>query len=227
MLAFSLLGPFNETYQTALIGYNLLSGPEFGTDEGAPKNIGQGYRWNTKVAYYAYDASFIEFFGTNGVQECDKAFAIFNSLSNVDSYSADLHELPLDTTRMNHTAEQFGLLDLKSTVMWLITEQLGLENSVRFVFALHDRGQPTGSVCPNYDYDVIMRNYDVVSDNYSPYVNGVLYVPTLQELCAEMYYGPGQLCSDGGVGDGNRGGCGCGGARILPRDGMVRAIRPG
>ena len=41
--AFALLGPF-EAWQTPELGYNPL-----GTDIGAPKNLGEEYRWNVPV----------------------------------------------------------------------------------------------------------------------------------------------------------------------------------
>ncbi len=46
-----------------------------------PKNIGEGYRQNKGAIYYAYDASFLGFFGSasNGVEPADEAFAIMNA----------------------------------------------------------------------------------------------------------------------------------------------------
>src|SRR5438445_12290564 len=96
---FALLGP-KEAFQTAALGYNrlteldypatswlILSGPEFTY---APKNLGEEYRWSVPVLYYTYDTSFLDYFAADGVQAVDSAFAIFNSLTNVSSYTSDL-----------------------------------------------------------------------------------------------------------------------------------------
>lgn len=185
LFAYALLGPVNEAYQVQTIGFNEVN-PNWGADVGAPKNIGQFYRYNTKVIYYAPAPSFTEYFGTNGISEADKAFLVYNSLRNVDAYSRSLSEIPDNTTRVNYSAAQVGLTDLKSLVMSLIAEQLGLAEPDRYTFTLHSRFLPTGGMCPNYDYFVIMRNFDPVTDNYSPYVNGVLYTFGIVEECAAM-----------------------------------------
>src|SRR5262249_43891806 len=86
-LGFSLLGPVNEPYQVPVIGFNLAG------DVGAPKNLGEEYRRNTPVMYYAFDANFLDYFGSNGVAAVDLAFAVFNALTNASSYSQDLSEI--------------------------------------------------------------------------------------------------------------------------------------
>src|SRR6266516_1836777 len=97
--AFSLLGPYaiagGNVWQTARIGYN-----EPG-DTGGPMNAaaGEEYRWNTPNVFYAYDAAFLSYFRTRGVEEVEKAVKIVNdlpasSLLNVDDY-------PLTTERIN------------------------------------------------------------------------------------------------------------------------------
>ena len=89
--AFSLLGPTNtEPWQVHDLGYQLNS------DVGGPMNIGEDYRRNTPVLYYAFDENFLDYFGSNGVWAVDQAFAIMNSLQPVSSYSADLSEVPLE-----------------------------------------------------------------------------------------------------------------------------------
>ena len=61
--AFSLLGPANETYQIQTLGY------DFDSDIGAPKNLGEEYRWSLPKIYYAFDQSFLDYFGSNGVAQ--------------------------------------------------------------------------------------------------------------------------------------------------------------
>src|SRR5580658_8334208 len=44
-----------------------------------PKNIGEEYRPNIPVWYYAYDATFLDYFGSNAVASIDQGFDIFNN----------------------------------------------------------------------------------------------------------------------------------------------------
>ena len=59
----------------------------------------------------------------------DAAVAVFNNLSNVSSFSADLHEFPIEENRLNYTASALHLFDLKSTVMELLIERLAKAQS--------------------------------------------------------------------------------------------------
>ena len=183
--AFVLGGPINEAWQVQDLGYALPG------DLMAPKNIGEDYRRNTPVIYYAFDETFLDFFGSNGVWAVDQAFAILNNLHNVSDtnyYSEDLHEVPLEARRFNQTAGALNLIDLKSEVLTLLLEQMGLADAVRFTWTLHDR--TAAASCPvGNQYLVTKRNFDIVPSNldqlqYSSYVNGVLFSYYIQEYCA-------------------------------------------
>lgn len=182
-LAFSLIGPINEGWQAPEIGYGV------GGDLGAPKNIGEEYRRNTPVLYYTMDVNFIEYFGTNGMKAIDDAFAVFNALTNVSSYSRELTEFPLAVTRENYQASALGLLDVKSSLMHVIVEQLGLADPERFVWTLHDRFDRGPAPCPaTMEYFVVKRNWDLVPSplnqlQSSSYVNGTLYSYYILEFC--------------------------------------------
>ncbi len=190
MLGFALMGPLNEAFQDPTIGYNEQTAPaiEFGdiggfTDVGGPKNLGEGYRWNTPTLYYAFDASFIDYFGSNGVAAVDQAFAMMNNLSNVSSYSADLSEWPLKSSRINYRAQALSLLDVKSTTLGLLMEQIGLAQPVRWTWCLHDRfALPSPPACA-FEYIIVQRNFDPVTHDYTSYVNGTLYDYYIGELC--------------------------------------------
>ena len=147
--AFSLLGPLStapggEAWQTPALGYNALN-----TDIGSPKNLGEEYRWNVPVITYAFDNSFLTYFGSEGVAAVDSAFAIFNSLPDLTSLSTNLSEYPLldpatgasttyrDARRINLRAEADNLLDLKTMTMGLVIEQLGLASPERWAWVLH------------------------------------------------------------------------------------------
>ena len=171
-----------DSWQTADIGYGL------GGDIVAPKNIGQEYRRNTPVMYYTYDENFISYFNanntTNGTAAVDAALAILNNLTNVDSFSPELSEFPLNSRKYNYLAQGLGLTDLKSTALYLMMEQMGLAEPDRYVWTLHDRYLPPGGTCPlDEEYVVIQRNFDPVSDVYSSYVNGTLYTYKIEEFC--------------------------------------------
>ena len=214
-----MLGPVangGDAWQVTLIGYNPLTtdtAVPWLTDGllAGPKNLGEGYRRNTPVMYYTFDPSFGDYFGSSGELAVEQAFDILNSLTNVDSYSAYLSEFPLNSESENYTANGLGLLDLKSTTMALILEQLGLADAVRYTWALHNRytGAVGASCTPaaynnsvGYEYSVIQRNFEYfltplsyISTNgqvgqYSPYVNGELYSYNIYENCGEALQSP-------------------------------------
>ncbi|MGD1088591.1 MAG: Ig domain-containing protein [Verrucomicrobiota bacterium] len=206
---FSLLGPVangGDAWQVTLIGYNPLgvsAAPPFFIDGAltGPKNLGEGYRRDIPVLYYACDANFIDYFGSNGVAAVQQAFAILNNLTNVDRYSSGLTEFPLNSQSVNYQASALGLADLKSTVLAEMMEQVGLADAVRYTWALHDRYVPSGAVCTppgpgdGLEYLVIQRNFDITASpldqlQYSAYVNGELYTYYIDENCGETLASP-------------------------------------
>jgi len=177
--AFSLLGRFKDAANGAPIPWQ---GPGFGGqpqglgyellgDAGGPMSALEGYRWNVPVITYAFDSTFLRYFGTNGVNAVEEAIAILNALPPASSMSASLSEFALDTKGVNFTAATLGLLDVKSIALAHLVEQMGLANPERFVWALRDRRTPTGAT----NYSVIQLNYDPATVQESSYVNGVLY----------------------------------------------------
>jgi hypothetical protein len=181
--AFSLLGPppasgtAPDGFQQPVIAYHL------GGDIGGPKNLGEEYRWNTPNLFYAFDASFLDYFGSNGVFAIEQAIAIFNNLTNFSAMSADLSEFPLEVTRQNYRASALNLMDLKSVALSFILEELGLTDPVRYTWCLRDRRPLPNLTCPFMHYDVIMRNFDPVTLAPSRYVNGTLYSYFIVERC--------------------------------------------
>src|SRR5271169_2295966 len=147
---FALIGPgigggaLGDAWEQPVIGYGLPG------DVGTPKNIGEEYRRNTPVMYYAFDDNFSGFFGTDGEAAVTNAFAILNNLTNMTSYSPSLSEFPLNSQQINPTAASLGLTDLKSFTLSALMEQLGLAEPERYVWTLHDRFlEPIpGAKCP-------------------------------------------------------------------------------
>lgn len=157
-------------------------GYDFPGDIGAPVFPDEFYRWNVPLITYAFDESFVLFFGTNGMKAIDEAFRILNDLPAASRMSDDLSEFPLNTVRRNHEAAQFGLVDIKSTALSLILEELGLAEATRWVWALHARRVLPGPGTPG-DYDVINRyNLDPVTWRPTPYVNETLYTYFIEEV---------------------------------------------
>jgi hypothetical protein len=175
---FSLLGPLangGDAWQVPEIGYGLPS------DIGAPKNLGEEYRWNTPTIYYAFDANFLDYFGSNGVWAVQQAIAQLNVLKPFSQYSANLTEVPLNTARLNYRAQALHLYDLKSVALYLTMEELGLAQPDRYIWTLRTR---TCSSCPVCSYSVIMRNFDPVTWQPTAYLNDNLYSYFIQEICS-------------------------------------------
>lgn len=171
---FSLLGPY-DTWQAANIGYQLPG------DIGGPMNLGEEYRWDVPVVVYAFDATFLNYFGQRGVEEVDKAFAILNALPPVSQMSSNLTEFPLESRRINYAAQSLGIIDLKSTVLGFIVEAMGLADPIRYSWCLRARGTYTVGGQTYTNYLVIKRNFDPVSWTNTSYVNGVLYTYEILE----------------------------------------------
>lgn len=180
--AFSLLGPY-DTWQVTAIGYNIVE------DIGGPMSPPEGYRWNIPVIHYAYDPSFVQYFGSVGMAEVDKAMKVFNDLPAFSSISNDGSSLlingepvPTDVRGpANFGAGVAGLLDLKSYAMMIVSEELGLAQPERWSWALRARDTRTfnGELFTNYT--VIVRNFDPITLAPSSYVNGVRYGFTIRE----------------------------------------------
>jgi len=177
--AFSLLGPFQNQANGAAdpwqgapyggrlsgLGYNLPG------DIGGPMLIQESYRWNIPVITYGFDAEFIEYFGQAGVEEVEKAVAMFNALPPASQMTATLEEFPLDTKGVNLLAESNGLLHLQSFALALLLEQLGLAPPERFTWCLRSRAVSTTGT----NYAVMNLNYDAETGRPSRQVNGVNY----------------------------------------------------
>jgi len=167
--AFALLGAF-DTWQVPLIGYNIGIGS---ADLGGPMNLGEEYRLNVPYITYGFDESFLNYFGTNGVVEVEKAIALLSNVGAVSKLSPNLTEFPLDTRRFNYQAGALGLFDLKSFTLSLLLEQLGVAPPERWTFCLRAY-VPPGNPPPAF-FTTIMRNFDPFTFEPSRYVNGTLY----------------------------------------------------
>lgn len=176
---FALLGPF-YAWQVERIGYDRAG------DIGGPKTITEGYRWTVPVIHYAFDQSFVNYFGPRGIIAVEDAIKVFNDLPPMNSIRDDgvdilVHgrPVPTDTTRQNGEAEVLGLLDVKSIIMHLVLEELGLAQAERFVWTLRARATRTNPDDTNYT--VIQLNYDPITRQPTRFVNDVMYGYTISE----------------------------------------------
>lgn len=143
-------------------------------------DIGEGYRWNVPVVTYAFDQSFIDYFGSNGVAAVEQAIAILNELPPASEIT--LTNFPEQTLRVNFQAQEQQLYDLKSATLALLLDQMGLGAPTRNVFDLRrfdpifltQGGQwpwPAGTI-PEL---IIERNFDPEMLAATQSVNGVVY----------------------------------------------------
>ncbi len=172
--AFTLLGN-REPYMVGQLGY-------IGDYSEQPKNLSEGFRWTIPKLYYTYDASFWDYFGSNGVASVDEGIDILNQLPPVSSIT-NLDVYPLDSMRANYTAQAMRLFDLKSATLEMLVERLGLADPERFTWTLRHRALPPGASCPAFVYSVIKRNFDPDTLAPSSFVNGNLYTYTILEDC--------------------------------------------
>lgn len=183
--AFSLLGPW-AAWQVNTLSYQLgtviVGGdPVYERDPGGPMGLREGYRQNIPVLTYAFDKTFMETFGEEGIAEVERAFETINTTFR-EMYSSEdyLETVPTQITRYNYRAMSLGLLDIYSMTLGSLTERLGLASPERFcwtlrdVFVSGDVTDPNGNVVPD-EYYTIRRNYDPVTLETTPYVNGTLY----------------------------------------------------
>lgn len=162
--AFSLLGPYAPWMDEA------KSFRQPGRDIGGPMNIGEGYRWNAPVVTYGFDASFLEYFGSNGVAAVEGAIDVLNNLPPASQL--DPADYPTQVIRVNSQAASQGLIDLKSVTLFLLLEHLGLAEPERFTFCLRNSVRTTNG----FQDAVIQRNFDPITLQPSSNLNGTAWV---------------------------------------------------
>jgi hypothetical protein len=176
--AFSLLGPFQPWMQQT----NDLRQQG---DIGGPMCISNGYRWNVPVVTYGFDPSFIQYFGTNGETAVESAIQIINNLPPASQMA--LTNLPYDTTHFNASAQSEYLLDLKSTTLSLLLEQLGLAQPTRYIYVLQQWNPAFTSPDWTFPEDLAQFNFDPKTLSATPYVNNELYSGALEIRMNQNY----------------------------------------
>ena len=182
--AFSLLGAGFPAWQTADYDGVALAYNEPG-DLGGPRRVNEGYRWNLPVITYAFDQSFISYFGLDGVRAVEEAIAVYKELPPMNKITTDGFSffingeiVPTRTTLENGEARLLGLLDVKSTAMHYLIEELGLAEPERYAWELGSRETVNlpGPPDPDFtNYIVLNLNFDPITLRPTNMVNGVLY----------------------------------------------------
>lgn len=143
--------------------------PKYGALVGGPMNLGEAYRFNIPVLTYAYDASFLRFFGANGVAAIESAMKVLNDIPAADSMSATLEEFPTVTLRHNATASALGIRDLKTTTLSFMLAQLGVAAPENFIWSIRAHWTDPNQVDR---FSVFNPNFDPVTLQQSSYING-------------------------------------------------------
>jgi len=173
---FALLGQL-KNWQVTDIGYDLPG------DIGGPQSGGEGYRWNVHTIHYAFDQSFISYFGEPGMKAVDAALKIltdlppFTQITN-DGFSFYIRGEPVPTDPkgpQNFAFAEGGLIDLKSSALQVVIEELGLAEPSRYVWTIRGKFPDNTATPPFTNYSVVKLNYDPITRQPSSYVNGQLY----------------------------------------------------
>jgi len=173
---FTPLGQF-KNWQITPLGYN------FPSDIGGPQLGNEGYRWNVPTIHYAFDQSFISYFGKPGMAAVDAALKLFTDLGSLssitnDGFSLFLRGEPIPTDvkgPQNFSFAEAGLIDLKSFAMQGLLSELGLAEPSRYTWTLRGRLVETIGGVTITNYSVVKLNYDPVTLQPSSYVNSQLY----------------------------------------------------
>ena len=150
-------------------------------DLGGPKDLKRFYRWNIPMLTYAFDASFMQYFGLEGRDAVKEAFSVVNDFFDNEEYSGmsalDLTQHGFrsnyNTYWINQTAENNGIIDIKSLTLGLIVNQLGLGNPHRYAFGI--RSVSTNVTGTQLNFNVRLRNYDPILEKPTSWINGVNY----------------------------------------------------
>lgn len=175
---FALLGPVAPWM---LVTYGVYD-PAY--DIGGPMDIGSGYRWNTPIITYGFDESFLNYFGTNGVNAVESTIKHLNDLPPASSIV--LTNYPFNVLGLNGKAWNQGVYyNLPSQTLSALLEQLGLAQPGRHVIVSHQwtpaltnytwiDSDAVGSLGLN-NVCVVMRNFDPQTLAASADVNNNTY----------------------------------------------------
>jgi len=174
--AFVLVGPVSPG-ESAQFNYT--------DDLGGPKSINRGtkrfFRWNMPYFTYSFDASFVNYFGVEGMDAIGEAFDVVNDFFVNEDYQG-VSQLDLarhgfssnyNTTWVNTTGQNAQIIDMKSLMLGMLVNQIGLGNSHRWAFSI--TGNRTNATGNSLIFDTRLRNYDPITWSESDVINNVKY----------------------------------------------------
>jgi hypothetical protein len=148
-------------------------------------NIGEGYRWNVPVVTYAFDQSFLGYFGSNGVAQVEAAIQVLNDLPQASAIV--LTNFPVQTWGMNYRANFAGISQLEMSTLPVLFQELGLGEAVRNIFDLSrwdSTFQGTNLLAygfyRNFDPETLQPTIAVNGEGYQQYV--LLGYPTSNDV---------------------------------------------
>ena len=159
---FALNGPPDASYQVAALNYD---------GSLAPQVLGEEYRWNVPILTYGFDSAFINYFGTNGIRAIEAAFRQMNDLPAVSLITDQVltNTFPLNSQGNNPAAAALFMTDIRSRMLTILVEFMGLSDAERFTWCLRNRWV---DAIPSTNYVVIQRNYDPITRTPTDTVNG-------------------------------------------------------
>jgi hypothetical protein len=152
-------------------------------DMGGPKELKTFFRWNTPHLTYGFDQGFIQAFGVEGMEAIREAFRIMNDffvpedksyvgVSSLD-YARDGFLNNFNTAWENTTARNAQIIDMKSLMLGMLVNQLGVGNPHRYAFSI--RNIVANNLNTQWNFGVTLRNYDPISWQPTDTINGVKY----------------------------------------------------
>lgn len=180
--AFVVIGPMDVNRLSATnVGATIDL--NYWDDLGGPKEAKNFFRWNMPTLTYAFDASFINYFGLEGRFAVNEAVKVINDFfSNEDYQGVSALSLAdpkhgflgnFNTTWANTTARNAQVLDIKSLTLGLLLNQMGVGNPHRWAFSIHDATTNMANTMVNFR--VRLRNYDPLTYRPTDKINGVQY----------------------------------------------------
>ena len=178
VFGFVMIGPvMPEEQQSGNISFNITD------DLGGPKDIKNFYRWNMPYLTYSFDLSFVQYFGIDGMEAVHEAFEVVNdffeprdnSYSGVSEmdFARDGFRSNYNTAWVNTTAQNQQIIDLKSLVLGMVVNQLGVGNPHRYSFTI--RNISTNTTASQWNFNVRLRNFDPITWQPTDKINGVTY----------------------------------------------------
>lgn len=157
--AFSLLGP-SAPWMTPQQGFPADAG-------GGPMQLDSGYRWNVPVITYGFDQSFMDFFGERGMAAVEEAIRQLSAVTD-----AEISTVPANVLRLHATAQQNGVLDLKSFALALTLEQMGLAQALPNIYVIRSLNITSTET----NYFIAQRNFNPTNYTASDTLNGIRFL---------------------------------------------------